>query len=394
MRILALSHMYPSTFNDLAGIFVHQQMKALSDEGGEVIVMSPKPSTPLLITLLKRKWRRISQVPACAEIDGIEVQYPRYVAFPRAMFFAGSGMRMYKGIRQSVHAIYREWPFDLIHAHVALPDGYAAAMLAKEIGVPLVVTIHGQDVQYTVHRSVACRKALAYALEQAAQVIVVSWKLRHLVDQFFDLGERTIVIPNGVDPEAVCDAVAAGEAGPVLLSVSNLLPTKGIALNIEAVAALKDSHPNLNYRVVGGGREEKSLRELVSKRGIANKVSFLGRQPHARVMQEMANCTVFSLPSWQEGFGVVYLEAMASGKPVIGCQGEGIEDFVEHGETGFLVEPRDVPSLVDTIGFLFEHATEARNIGRKGRAHVLNNLTWQKSAQRVIAVYERVLDGR
>lgn len=398
MKVLVISHMYPSTFNEVYGIFVHEQVRALIKAGVEARVVSPTAWTPGPVKYSSRKWRAISEVPLHAVWDGVHVYYPRYLTFPRAWFFSSSGRRMYRGIRKTVEAIYREFPFDIVHAHVALPDGYAGVLVAAELGLPLVITVHGQDLQHTVHRSAGSRRALGFALDSAAIVMLVSRKLKQLAREHFGLDEKLRVVPNGVHPGAVTAPTGVvgegGSKGPCMLSVSNLVATKGVDLNMRALQKLVDTHPAVSYIVVGSGPEQTRLRRMASTLHLQDRVRFLGRLPHRQVLEHMAHCDIFSLPSWEEGFGVVYLEAMAQGKPVIGCQGQGIEDFVEQQKTGLLVKPRDVDSLTEAIDFLLSNPEKAEEIGERARRVVLENYTWDKNAERTMAVYEEVLRGR
>ncbi|MDK2897345.1 MAG: hypothetical protein PWP04_1465 [Candidatus Atribacteria bacterium] len=395
MKVLVLSHMYPSSFNEVGGIFVHEQVRALIEKGVEVRVVSPIPWSPPPINCIKGKWRKYSQVPSHQVWDGVEVFYPRYLAFPGAWFFASSGRRMYRGVGELVKNIYQEFPFDILHAHVALPDGYAGVLLACELKLPLVVSIHGQDLQHTIYRNAYCRRALTHVFSHASRVILVSNKLKHLAEKFFDCHDKLAVIPNGVDlrkvPVPELEGLPEQERKTTFLSVSNLISTKGIDLNLAALQRLCSKYPWLRYRVIGDGPLENKLKEMTASLGLDDYVEFLGRQPHDCVMQYMAECDIFTLPSWNEAFGVVYVEAMAHGKPVIGCQGEGIEDFVEHGKTGMLVKPRDVDSLVEALDFLLSHPEEAKAMGERGRKLVLENYTWEKNAEKTIAVYEDVL---
>jgi len=397
MKALVLSHMYPSRFNKVAGIFVHEQVKALVERGVEVQVVSPRPWAPFPINRMSQKWKAYSEIPAQSVWDGIKVWYPRYLIFPKAWFFASSGQRMYRGIEDVVAKIYQEFPFDLIHAHVALPDGYAGALLAQRLGRPLVVTIHGQDLQHTVDRNAACRRAISYVLNSASRTTLVSHKLKQLATKYFNLRDKLAVVPNGVDPQNVVsrpgESAAEQKESPTLLSVSNLVRTKGIDLNLYALQKLRAEYPILRYLVIGGGPEEAKLRKLAGELGLEKQVDFLGRQSHHQVMEYMAACDIFTLPSWNEGFGVVYLEAMANGKPVIGCKGEGIEDFVEHGKTGLLVNPRDVDSLVEALDFLLSHPEEAKAMGEQARKLVLENYTWEKNAEKTIEIYKEVLNA-
>lgn len=397
MKVLMISHMYPSSFNEVAGVFVHEQVRALVNAGVEVRVISPIPSTPSPVKHMSRKWRAISEVPEEAVWDGIQVYYPRYLVFPRAWFFASSGRRMYRGIKRIVETIYRKFPFDLVHAHVALPDGYAGAALVEDLGCPLVVTIHGQDLQHTVNRGYRCKDALARALHSAARVIVVSRKLQRLAHRFFPSEkEKVVVVPNGVDPgevTAALDTACRGDVeGPLVVSVSNLVATKGVDLNLKAIHLLRDKYRTVRYVMVGGGPEASTLKELARRLRLEDCVKFVGRVSHQHALQHITSCDVFSLPSWNEGFGIVYLEAMACGKPVVGCKGEGVEDFVEHGVTGLLVEPKSVDSLVEALDFLLSHPDEAKTMGERARRLVLENYTWEKSAEKTMEIYRDVLE--
>lgn len=395
MKILVLSHMYPSPANEVEGIFVHYTIKALLAQGCDIKVISPVPWVPPPLRSVSNKWRTYAELPHKALWEGVDVRYPRYLAFPRAGFFCSSGKRMYRGVRTLVEQMHREFPFQILHAHVALPDGYAASFLARRFEKPLIVTIHGQDLQRTIHRNPRCFRRVFQTLDAASHVIVVSRKLEKIAVEQFGMEDKYVVVPNGVDPERVLDSGAAmrEEEGrfPVLLSVSSLIRIKGIDLNLRAVARLRAQYPSIRYVVVGDGPEKDALKTLTRELGIDDRVTFLGRLPHHEGMCHMALCDIFCLPSWEEGFGVVYLEAMAHGKPVIACRGEGIEDVVTDGETGLLVKPRDVDSLAEAIRFLLDHSDKAKTIGEQARSLVLENYTWEKNAERTLRVYKEVL---
>ena len=397
MKVLIISHMYPSTFNEVGGIFVHQQAQELQRQGCEIKVVSPIPWTPFPIKHFSKKWKKYSEVPVRMTWDGIDVWYPRYFSFPKSWFLASSGQRMYRGIKNVVEKIYQELRFDLIHAHVALPDGYAGVLLAQKYHKPLIVTIHGQDFQHTIYRNAACRWSISCVLNSASRTILVSQKLRKVSIKYFNVRDKSTVVPNGIEPRNILSSPIKSnkqhKRGITLLSVSNLVQTKGIDLNLYALQGICKKYPVVRYVVIGGGSEEASLHKLAKELGLEKQVEFLGRQIHHRVMGYMAGCDVFTLPSWNEGFGIVYLEAMANAKPVIGCQGEGIEDFVAHGKTGLLIKPRDVDSLVDALDFLLSHPEESRTMGERARRLILEKYTWEKNAEKIIKIYNEVLNG-
>ena len=387
--------MYPSTFNEMWGIFVHEHVKELVRQSCKVKVVSPVSWTSFPLSRLSAKWKAYSQIPLQSNQDGIEVYYPRYLAFPRATFFASSGGRMYRGIKGLIDKIYHEFPFDLMHAHVALPDGYAAMLVNRWYGKPLVVTVHGQDLQVALYRNVRCKRALTTVFKKADKIITVSTKLKNIAEENLGFSEKIIVINNGINTKKLVvgeNSLASDYVDyKTILSVSNLVASKGIDLNLKAISKLVKKYSNLRYVVIGDGPEINNLKKLTSRLNLKNNVEFLGRLPQEKVMDYMAAASVFSLPSWREGFGVVYLEAMAHGKPVIGCAGEGIEDIIENGTTGMLVRTKDLDSLFEALDFLLSHPEEGEAMGERARKHVLENYAWQKNAEKTLEIYNELL---
>jgi hypothetical protein len=394
MKALIISHMYPSSLNEAYGIFVHEQVKALSGERVEIQVVSPVPFSPFPLNLVNRKWKAYSELPKAEFWEGIKVHRPRYLAFPKGLFFESSGYRMFEGIKKVVEEIYSEFKFELIHAHTALPDGFAALMIKKKYEVPLVVTVHGQDLLVTIHKNLGCKKALEKVFEGADEITLVSSKLKQLAQSEFGLSNKLTVVNNGVSLgkiEGIRPRSGFNGKEPTILSVSNLVKSKGVDLNLLAVFELKRKGKKLNYLIVGSGPEERNLKKLTKKLQLEKQVKFLGRLPHEEALKYMSKADIFSLPSWREGFGVVYLEAMAFGKPVIACRGEGIEDVIEDGENGILVEPQDLESLIRAIEFLINNPQEAQVMGKRASEKVLKELTWEKNALKTKEVYEKVL---
>jgi len=398
MKVLVISHMYPSNFNEISGIFVHEQVKALVAKGVEIQVVSPVPWTPFPINYLSSKWKKYNNTPERTVYGGISIWYPQYLTFPRAWFFASSGQRMYLGIKDVVSKIYKEFQFDLIHAHVALPDGFAALKIKKIYYKPVIVNIHGQDLQQTLYKNSSCKTALFYVFKQADKIITVSNKLKRIAKENFGFAKKIITIGDGVQiNKLILKRNNISKIGNynyrTILSVSNLILQKGIDYNLKSFAKLVDKYNNLRYLIIGDGPEMKRLKELSHNLGINKQVEFLGKLSHENVLVYMAKADIFSLPSWNEGFGVVYIEAMAQGKPIIGCQGEGIEDFVENGKTGLLVKPKDVDNLAKALGFLLRNIDEAKIIGERAQKFVLENYTWEKNAEKTIEIYREVLNN-
>jgi len=394
LKVLHITHLYPRPYDPLLGIAMHNQIKTMEMQGCVQKVISPTPLTPFPIKHISSKWNSYSKVLSQDKIEGIEVYYPRYLVFPRAWLYASAGVRMYWGIKKLVKEIQLEFPFDLIHAHTALPDGHAGLLIAMEYKKPLIVTFQSTDLDITAKRTKRSLSILKRVFSNANCVIAPSPRLKKdftsqfKIEPFFigyGFDEKKIIIDNSNLPKSY-------EGRRILLSVSRLIVSKGIDINIRAIKKLSQKYKNLLYLIIGDGPERARLQELTRNLGLTNNVLFIGKLPYEQVMRYMAICEIFTLPSWQETFGLVYVEAMASAKPVIAVSGQGIDGIIIHGQNGFLVKPHDVDSLIEALDFLLSNPEKARIMGERARKEVMEHYTWEKIAEKTIALYRKVLN--
>lgn len=396
MRVLIVSHMFPSSFNPVAGTFVHEQAQALQQLGVDVTVISPVPWAPGPLKA-HPKWARYAQIPEQTMVDGIPVYYPRVLSLPRSIGYAYYGEIHDRMMHALLERLHLEKPFDLVHAHVALPDGAAAQHFAKRHHLPFVVTIHGQDFYYTIHQKQAWRQKVMDVLEAADRVVVVSSKLKGIAESEHLLKDlpKVHIIHNGANLKDVYtgdNPLRERYAGKlILLTAGYLIQRKGHEFVLRAMARLIDRFPNLQYLIVGDGEEHAHLEELAGTLGLTNHVEFLGLRPHHEVLQYMDLCDVFVLPSWDEAFGVVYVEAMSQGRPVIGCLGEGIEDFVENGKTGFLVPSKAVDGLAQVLETLCAQPELRKTVGTNAKILVEEQYSWERCAERLLTLYTPLL---
>lgn len=394
--VAVLSHMYPRVDEPVYGRFVEQQVGALA-EHCDVRVIAPVPWVPPLGSSLSPRWRALASAERAETRGGVPVRRPRYKAFPRAFLLAKSGALMWRGVRGTFEAEQARRPIDLIHAHVAVPDGAAAALASRHVGVPWVLTVHGADVDTTIGRSPALRKLVVDTCNAARAAMVVSTSLR---DELTEAGVRPsqlTVIANGIDPEEMEAAPPAGELarGRWIVAVGNLIPRKAFDDLVRALSRLAPAYDDVSLAIVGDGPERGRLTALVDQLGLTSRVVFFGKQPPGRTQRVMAAADVFVLPSWREAFGIVYLEAMALGRPVIACRGKGIgiSDVIEDGVTGILAEPRHPDGLAAALRRVLDGPEQAREMGLRARAVALERYTWARNAEAVARVYERVLSG-
>ena len=392
MKLLVISPMYPNPIEPFSGIFVHQQLKELS-KSCEVKVVSPISWAPKILWF-RKKWRRYGRCPVSDVLDGIEVFYPRMLYFPRSALFQWYGYSLYGAIKKTVEQIEKSFKFDLIHCHVALPDGFGGMLVNRRLHRKLVVSIHGQDVTRTVFRNKRCKAAIERVFAHADAIITVSTKLAKMSSDYCNETSKIRTINDGIylqdvmQPDPHLRARYRGEK--ILLAAGSLIESKGYDLLLKAVARIIPQIRNLRVLIIGTGREEQNLKQGARRLGLEAYVSFLGPMPHEEVMRFMAVCDVFVLPSWNEGFGIVYLEAMANGKPTIACKGEGIEDVIVDGQTGILVEPRDVASLEHAILKLLSDEQYLHAMGDAARKQA-ENYSWEIIAKQTFDLYREVL---
>lgn len=394
LKILVLSHMYPNNINPIAGIFVHEQVKALKKMGCEVKVLSPVPWTPFPVKIMNKKWNNYSKISNYEKIEDIDVYYPRKITFPKNFLLDKSGIIYFNAIKKIVREIYKDYKFDIIHSHSALPDGYAGMLLKREYNKPLVTTIHGKDFQQTIFKNKKCLKAVLKVLNESDKVITVSKKLENIGIKLCDEYNKFATINNGFNCDKVFNKNSLlkhkYKGKLVLLSVGNLIKTKGHDITIKALKAIDKLNYNFKLLIIGDGVEKENLMNLTNKLQLEDKIEFLGQLSHELVMEYMSICDIFVLPSWKEGFGVVYVEAMAHGKPVIGCKGEGIDGIVVDDKNGILVNPKSIDDLYNALKYLIVNDKVREKIGEEARKSI-QKYTWEENARKNIEIYNKLL---
>ena len=245
--------------------------------------------------------------------------WKKYFCLPGNPGLSSAGQFLHAALKFHVRQLHARHPISLIHAHAALPCGQAAMLLAKDLSIPFVVTVHGLDAFST--RQVPgwfgrrCSAVSEHVYGAAARVICISEQVARRVREGIGDPVRISVVYNGVDSSLFTPASGSAVANEVILSVGNLIPIKGHDLLLRSVAAIAPGHPQVQCRIIGDGPERARLQQLARELRIEDRVHFLGRRPRSEVAAAMRDCTLFALPSWYEGLGCVYLEAMSQSGP-------------------------------------------------------------------------------
>ena len=387
MKVLVVSHLYPSPGVE-RHLFVHEQLLALRELGVEAHVISPTPYAPRVLWRDERQRRR-GEKPREAVRDGITAEYPRFLQPPKRLLFDRLGDFAYRSVCSLPSVTAGEW--DLIHAHQALPDGALAQRLAADLRVPWVVTVHGADVYQHFRMGGAVERRARSVLGAADAVMANSSAVAGLLNGVVAPDRLTVVL-NGttglgetVEP---ADDYLPGE--PLVLTVGYLIERKGIRDLIAALGLLRREGRTVHLALAGDGPLRGALEAQAAEEGVADTVHFLGRVPHARVLSLMARAQLVALPSWDEAFGLVYTEAMAQGTPVLASMGEGPEDFIRDGVSGYLAPVREPAALAGIIAGVLDDPAKAAAIGEAGRAAALE-LSWERNARLTRGVYDQVL---
>jgi glycosyltransferase involved in cell wall biosynthesis len=250
------------------------------------------------------------------------------------------------------------------------------------------VSVHGLDVfadrQAGRWLGPWTKRSSLRVYSRADAIVCISEKVRQLLPEICRAKAR--VIYNGVD-SSVFTPAREPEGFPRILSVGNLIPTKDHALLLRAFARVLQHVPDSQLEIIGDGPERSRLPALANSLGIASSVTLRGRQDRGAVAAAMQKCTVFALPSRYEGLGCVYLEAMACGKPAIGCKGQGIDEIIEDGENGMLIRPGDEAELSEALLVLLRDEASRRRLGFAARETVLQKHTLQHQAASLAEVY-------
>lgn len=387
MKVLVISHLYPSPGVE-RHLFVHEQLLALRDLGVEPHVVSPTPYVPRVLQRNERQRRR-GEKPREAVRDGITAEYPRFVQPPKRLLFDRLGDIAYRSVCSlpSVTAGH----YDLVHAHQALPDGVVAQRLAKDLRMPYVVTVHGADVYQHFRMGGGVERRAKAVLGAADAVMANSSAVAGLLAGVVAPDKLTVVL-NGTTGlgETVEPAADYLPGEPLVLTVGYLIERKGIRDLVAALGLLRRRGRTVHLALAGDGPLRGALQEQAEQEGVADSVHFLGRVPHARVLALMARAQLVALPSWDEAFGLVYTEAMAQGTPVIAGKGEGPEDFITDGVSGYLAPVRSPDALAGIIAEVLDDPAKAAAIGEAGSAAALE-LSWSRNAGLTLGVYEQVL---
>lgn len=309
---------------------------------------------------------------------------------------------------QHIEAIFCAWKIikkydiDLIHVHYFTDTSLIGYLCKKILGKPMITHLVGDDI-YDPIKPIQSNKWRYYSLilNSSSAVVVPSNFVKNVLSTRAKVKNCTI-IPYGLDtqkfkPVSEVDKVQlrkkinVGDNDQLVVAVQSLWPRKKVEVLLQAARIVVDTLPNTRFIVVGDGSEKEKLRSIARQLGLEKNVVFTLRVSEADLINYLSVADVFSIHTLHEGFGVVYIEAMSMGLPIVTTRAAGNEDIIKDGENGFLVPPNDPRKLADKIISLLKDSESRQRMSTHNREAALEKFDLTNIAEKWAALYEKTL---
>jgi glycogen(starch) synthase len=295
--------------------------------------------------------------------------------------------------------------FDVMHVHdwLAAFSGITFKHYTKK---PLVLTVHSTEVGRAqgLHSpdSFSINGIEWWAIYEADRVIVCSHSMKDEICNHFNLPEKKVdIIPNAIDSSkyqipvdrgTIRQRYGVGWGEKLILCVGRLVPQKGVEYFIRAIPQIARSHPEAKYIIVGEGWSRDILEAEAKATGHANKIRFTGFVSDKEVINLMASADALIVPSIYEPFGIVALEGMATGVPVVASKVGGLAEVIEHEKTGLFVYPRNIDSIAWGIDKILSDPDHARWLTENAKDKLHKAYSWEAVAMKTVEVYKKVVE--
>lgn len=395
MRILSIATLFPNPAKPAFGIFVGNQMRAVAARGDVNLTMVSPIGIPPWPLSLKEPYARLKSMPEISEVSGVEAYYPQFISIPKVGGNSNPG-RIARAILPLIRRLHAEEPFDLVDAQFFFPDGPAAAIVARDLGLPLTIKSRGADIHHWGRRPGALRQ-MRDAADQAAGMLAVSDALR---DDMIALGmpaDRISLHYTGLDRErfrpiergaarALVSAMpnmGIWSEGPLIVTPGALIARKGQRLVIEALTRL----PEARLALAGAGEDASSLKALANRLGVAERVHFLGQVSHDDLPHLLCAADVLVLPSASEGLANVWIEGLACGTPIVIPDIGGAREVVKDASAGRIVA-RTSEAIADAVADILANPTPQCDV-----AENTSRFSWGINADNIVHFWHDIVAG-
>ena len=387
LRVLTVSSLYPNAVQQRHGVFVRERLRHLEQFCPlKATVIAPVPWFPFTSERFGR-YGVFGRVPAREVDGGRDVLHPRFFVLPKV---GGAFMPLSYG-RAALGAVRElQGDFDLIDAHFAFPDGAAAVLVARKLGLPVVITVRGSDVNLMPREPVA-GSWIRWALRRCDAVVAVSDALAGEVMKLAPSRDRVVSVSNGVDTERFGIRTQRDTLrrrlefrGLTVLSVGNLIDLKGHDLVVDAIADL----PDMRLVIVGDGPRRSELLSRVRELGIDDRVKIVGEIKQDELVDLYNAADFLVLASSHEGMPNVVLESLACGTPVLASAVGGVPEVLRTGVGGLFLDERSAEGV--RMGL---QKMAGQPWCRQQVRGSVESFSWQERAHRLFELFESVSRG-
>jgi glycogen(starch) synthase len=390
VKVLMVSWEYPPVVIGGLGRHVHHLATALAEEGHEVVVLSRRPSgtdpsTHPSTDDISEGVRVIAAAQDPHEFDFGTDMMAWTLAMGHSMVRAGLGLKSRR--------TGKPWRPDVVHAHDWLV-AHPAIALAEHFDVPLVSTIHATEagrhsgwVAGKISRQVHAVES--WLVRESDHLITCSASMGEEIEELFGPGlTESRVIRNGIDAALWPFARRKAHPGPArLLYLGRLEYEKGVHDAIAALPRIRRTHPGTTLTIAGDGTQQNWLLEQARKHKVLRAITFVGRVGHDRLVTLLHDCDAAVLPSHYEPFGIVALEAAATGAPLVTSNVGGLGEAVIDGETGMSFPPRDIGALAAAVRAVLDDPAAAQAHALAARERLTSDFDWRTVADATAQVY-------
>jgi len=387
MRLIVCSSIFPNPAEPNKGIYIYKTVRAMA-ELADVAVLAPVPYFPKAVPIAR--YVRYAQVPGQAALDGVRIGYPRVLVTPkigRPLY----GLSYAAGLVRPLSRLVKAGRPQALLAFWAYPDGFATVLLARLFKLPVVVGARGGDVN-DVDQHPGRRRMVAWTFRHCDGALAVSRALGSAIVNLGVDSAKVKVVPNGLDDAYLAQAAGAAGPGPgvsvgrTVLYCGRLSAEKDPLSLLEAFRRLLTTRPDARLTFLGDGPLRPRIEALSAELGITGRITLAGEVRHDQIPSYMRQADVLCLPSLQEGYPNVLLEALACGLPVVATDVGGVSEIVTDESLGILVRA----GRPDELALALETAL-SRPWDRQRLRQAAHGRSWHDVARETLDFVERTI---
>lgn len=379
IKIFVITTTFPRWKDDTTPTFVYELSKRLQKSGLEIVILAPHDQGAKKLEIMDDM--KIYRFPYFYPFNYQRLCYnggmlPNF----KTSYFAKFQTPIFMLIGMYyIFKITNKEKIDLIHAHWIIPSGLMSIFVKLISRIPLIISVHGSDISLIKYPFL--KSIIKQILKNVDMCTVNSTATKDLTLNVIKSNKRLKIIPMGVDlnifkPKFKCADGVYSKKRPTILTVGRLDKKKGMNYLIDAMPEIIRKFPKAKLVIVGDGPEKNNITMLIKKLNLDKNVDLIGAVQNKNLPSFYQKADLFVLPSLNEGLGVVLLEAMACGTPVIGSNVGGITDIIINGENGFLTISENPQNLAEKIITVLSNNDLQKKFSENGFRTIKEKFSW------------------